>query len=319
MSESQPITDVRATLSGGDAAPRQGPAGAARPAGFVKPQSERGVRALKALEDGRLADAETNIAAITDSPPDEYAWKCHLGGLLAAARCDPTAALPLFLQAAGSALVEAYGRVSECDCESLRLAASALDKAGALYRRYDRPADATQAHAAALQLRKAHGSVEEEWETAVNLGLDADLARRYADAAAWHRTAVELGSRASEESARLRAIASSHLSKTLLADEDFQGSVAAARDAGELWRKHDAGELSAIRAELNLGHALLKLGESLHGDDVARARSALDEALTSLNGASKELAAFGPQCGPDVKWSEEQIDFAKRLLDSLDA
>ena len=94
-----------------------------RPSGFSRPTSERAIRALKALEDDRLVDAETHITALSESPAGEHAWKCRLGGLLAVARGDSAAAVALFLQAASSALVQAYGREDGCDADAFRLCA----------------------------------------------------------------------------------------------------------------------------------------------------------------------------------------------------
>ena len=290
-----------------------------RPSGFSRPTSERAIRALKALEDDRLVDAEAHITALSESPPGEHAWKCRLGGLLAVARGDSAAAVALFLQAASSALVQAYGREDGCDADAFRLCASALEKVGELYRRQDRADDATQMHMAALRLRSEHGSFAELWESAVSLGLDADLGRRLTDAAKWHRTAIDLGSRANEGAARKKAIASTHLSKTLMSDGRYEEGVAVARGARELWREHDVGAVWAARADLNLGHALLEFGGSLHDRDAARAGTILNEALGWLTGALKELHAFGSEYTADADWCGEQIDFAKRLLDSLDA
>lgn len=289
-----------------------------RPTGFVRPTGERAVRALAALDDDRLADAETHITALPDSPAGECAWKLQLGGLLEVARSDLAAAVPLFLQAASAALIHAYGHTEDCDTDAMRLAAWAVEKVGEVYRRQDCPCSAEEAHMTAFRLRSEHGSSAEMWETAVSLGLDAALAGRWVDAARWHRIAIDLGSRAAEEPAHKKAVAWTHLVNTLISDGHFEDSVAAARTARDLWREHDVGAVMAARADVNLGHALLRFGESLHDVDTSRCRSVLGEALQWLTGAREALLAFGPVYAADADWCHQQVDFAQRMIDVMD-
>ncbi|UCC31990.1 MAG: hypothetical protein JSU86_06860, partial [Phycisphaerales bacterium] len=46
-----------------------------RPTGVVQPTHERAARALTALEQKRISDAEEHIAAVPDSSMTDRAWK----------------------------------------------------------------------------------------------------------------------------------------------------------------------------------------------------------------------------------------------------
>ena len=289
-----------------------------RPKGFVRPTHERAVRALAALQDARLADAEKHVIAIPDSPMDNRAWKLYLRGLTAIQKREFADAETLLLQAAATASIWAWSMEDGTAAEGLRLLASCLEKTGLLYRRSDRPDDAYTTHLAALHLRCAHGSIDERWETLVSLGLDADVARRYADAENWYRRALSDGARADEEAERKQAAAWSHLAVCLTAVGRHEEAVHAARTARDFWRAHDPGATAVAKADLALGHALLQHGESLYADDSERTRLILHEARDWLTAAHESLLAFGPECAADAGGCQEQLDFAGRLLASLD-
>ncbi|MBU0716713.1 MAG: hypothetical protein KJ749_00560 [Planctomycetes bacterium] len=73
----------------------------ARPPGFVQPDHERAIRALRALAEERLNDAASNIEAIPESLPILQTWKQLLGGMLAIARGELSRARDLLSEAAG--------------------------------------------------------------------------------------------------------------------------------------------------------------------------------------------------------------------------
>ncbi len=301
-----------------------------RPAGMVQPTHDDAVRALSALEGGRLGDAEKCIDAIPESPMRERAWKLLLRGLIAIERMKLTEAEPLLLQAASLGLIEGTVEGATLKVESgpedapcsasagdaLRLAARALHHTGWVYRRHDRPEDAYRAHLKAYELRAQHGSFDELWETAVQLGLDADVGRHCAEGRRWHRVAIEMAEKAVEEPERKRAIALTNLSASCTQSGHHDEAVVTARTARDCWRRYDIGAVTAAQADGKLGSALVKQGESLHEQDANLAKPVLDEAVTWLISAQQSLSAFGPDSAAEVRLCLEQKDFAERLLAS---
>ncbi len=289
-----------------------------RPAGFVEPTHERAVSALKAIEANRITDAEKHIAAIPDSPLIDRAWKSLLRGLTSVQQADFAGAEVLLLRACSVGLIAGLGKRENVDPDALRLCALALHHAGRLYRRQDRPKDAFHAHLAAHHLRQQHGSLDELWEIAVELGLDADVDRRYQEAQKWHRTAIDIAEKTSEEPARRQAVAWSNLAVSYADGGRYDEAVSAARTARDWWRQHDIGAASAAQADLKLGGILLKQGEALHERGDPNAKFPLDEAIKWLAAAHEALQAFGPDDAVDAQLCLEQQDFAQRLLASLD-
>ena len=224
---------------------------------------------------------------------------------------------PLLLQAFSLAFVNGMGEEDAVDGESLRLAARALNRVGWIYRRKDRSEDAYRTHLAAYSLRRQHGSFEEVWETATELGLDADVARRYEDARRWHRVAIEVAEKTAEEPARRQAIAWANLSRSCGDDGQHDEAVSAARTARDWWREHDLGAVTAARADGKLGGALLRQGEALHGGGEKSAKAVLDESVEWLATAAEALLAFGLDHAAEAQSCLEQKDFAERLRDSL--
>ena len=288
-----------------------------RPKGIIRFEDEPGDRAARALEAGRLRDAERNINAMPEVSPMDRACKTLLGGMLAVARSDFSTAEQLLSEAASAAPVASLNGRTEPDATSLRLAARALQELGLVYRRRDLPEKAYRAHLSAYHLRNEHGSFEEVWETALSLGIDADLAGRYEDGQTWHRLAIEAGAKAAEQPEQKQAAGWTYLSASLGQCQKHDAAVDAARTAREWWHRHDLGAVTAAQADMKLGSALLKLGESLHETEPDHARPALEEALQWLTSAAEALEAFGPNYAADVRWCLEQKDFAQRLRDSL--
>ena len=62
---------------------------------------------------------------------------------------------------------------------------------------------------------------------------------------------------------------------------------------------------------------LLKRAEALSSTDLRQAKSTLDEAAKYLDSALEALLAFGPIARADATWCEEQVDFVRRLAETL--
>ena len=202
--------------------------------------------------------------------------------------------------------------------DALRLAGRALHQLGWIRRRQDAPDEALHSHQAAYELRTRHGSVLETWETAVELGLDAELTRDSGLAQQWLKAAAELGSTCPEEPERCQALAWTHLSTSLIASRKFEEAVNAARSAKLYWEAHDPSAATCAQADLRLGHALLRAAEALAGHDGERARAHLQESLEALDAARDSLLAFGEGYEADARWCDEQRDFARRLCAALE-
>lgn len=293
-----------------------------RPVGIVQPAFEQAVRALRALAGLRCDDAERCAAAVPDSPLLARSWKLLLRGLLAIETGKLREAEPCLLQAASLAFIEAAAAGEDpirkgtqiTQAEPNRVAARALHHLGWVYRREERVEEAIRTHAAAYQLRERFGSVEELWETAGELGLDADVARRFDAAERWHREAIALTGACHEEPARKWAIAWTNLTNSYLQAARFQAAADAARSAREAWRTYDPTAVTAAQADMRLGGALLKLGESLVESASVEAMPVLAESTEVLTAAGSALTAFGLRYAPEAGWCNEQLDFAAKLL-----
>jgi tetratricopeptide (TPR) repeat protein len=275
------------------------------------------VRALTALEDGRVDDAEKHVAALPDSPMIDRAWKMLLRGMVLTEREIFREAEASLQQACSLALICARRSEEALDPDPLRLSARALHHVGRIYRRRDRADDAYGAHLAAYRVREEHGSLDELWETAIELGLDARIARRYDEAFRWHRQAVEAAESTSHDPFRKQAVAWTDLCTSCIEDGRCDEAVAAARTARECWRKHDISAVTVAQADLRLGAALLKHGESLHERNDPQTATVLNEAVAWLTSARDALLAFGPDRTADAHSAAQQIDLAERLLASL--
>jgi len=287
-----------------------------RSVGEVQPTHEQAVRALRALAGSRCADAERHTDAVPDSPLIVRSWKLLLRGLVEIETGRLRHAEPDLLQAAALAFIEAVGVDDHAQAEASRVAAKALNRLGWVYRREERPEDAERTHLAAYQLRERYGSFEELWETACELGLDADVARRFDEAERWHREAVDFAVRCTEEPVLKLAVAWTSLATSLSEAARHEGAVAAARSACEAWRRHDPAAVTAAQAEMRLGGALLKHGESLADANAVKAMPILNESVEVLTSVRDALAAFGPSHETEAAWCGEQLDFAARLVAS---
>lgn len=288
-----------------------------RPVGIITPTNDRARRAFRALDDDRLDDVQTNIEAMENAAPLDTAWQALLRGLLAGRRRDAARASQCLREACDvatqAAELDTADRVT-----ALRLAARAKREEARILRRQDRPHDAYRLDLSSHELSEQHGSLEEMWASAVELGLDARLSRRTEDACQWLRTAVDLASQAQHESKRRQAIAWSRLSATWLETQETQAAVDAAVTARTCWREHDLGDAECARADMHLGHALCLHAQLITDANPADATTALAQAATALSSAQSSLAAFGPDFDTDVRWCADQLDFVQRLKAMLE-
>lgn len=291
-----------------------------RPIGFVQPADNAGRLAERAIHDGRINDAVRHAAGIAEGSPDARAWRALLLGLITIEQGSLSRAEPLLLEASALASEDA------ASATLLRVGTRALVRLGWLYRRTERCAEAKKVHLAAHVLNEEHGSFEELWESASELGLDADIARSFRDGQHWHRQAVEAARKAHEEPLKKQALAWTNLVTSHEAADQVEEAVEAARSAHRCWHEFDSGAVTAARADAKLGRALLKKGERLcrcgDPDEVdlspATRRGAVEvlaEAVSLLTSARDGLLAFGTKHRSEADSCRDQESLAARLSD----
>ncbi len=291
---------------------------ALRPTGWVEPEHERARLALVALRDSRIEDAARHAQAAPVATALDRTWKSLLGGLVAVARDELRNAEHHLLEASTLACVSALGADESNQIEAWRLAGRTLHHLGWVYRRQDRLAEASHMHLAAHRLRDKCGSLEEIWETAIELGLDYDLARKYEEGGRWHRIALQAAEQAASQSDHKQAVAWSYLASSCTNDGRHDEGVSAARSARDCWRAHNIGAVTAAQADVKLGTALLKKSEMLCDRVDEMAGTVLTEAVEWLTTARDALLAFGGEHTDEARRCDEQIDFARRLLTTLE-
>lgn len=289
-------------MSGGDTEPTD--ASVVRPTGFVQPEHDRARRALVALQDERLADAETNITAIGDDTDANRAWACYLTGRLAARREQVGAAIEQF---------QTCCAVTREQFELSRLEAASWECLGVLHRRREESVQAAEAHDRAYRLRLEVGSAEECWESAHSLALTEGLRGRRDQADQWFGEALRWAQQIPDGPDRYRAMSLAARAELELQAARMPQAVQAARQALDAQCRYNRGGVDAVRAELSLGHVLLRAAESLLATDPAGASDMLDEARERLQSARDGLLAFGLNADPDSRWCDELLDFAGRL------
>ncbi|MEK6675401.1 MAG: tetratricopeptide repeat protein, partial [Planctomycetota bacterium] len=276
----------------------------ARFVGPASPEHERALRGLKALREGRLHDVESNISAIPDAPVVHLVWKLVLSADLALERGLANEAEACALQALGglsfdamklnvnSALAATKTERLDDESEIVRLSGVVLIRLGQAYRRLERVKLADCAHQAALRLFEKSGSLEDQWSACRNLALDAEVEQEYKNAIAWHEKAVQLAAQCAVDRDRLHAITLHGLARCRLANGEFERAVADSRSAYEEWCHQDRGGWDAVRADRDLGEALLCWGKSLFDAEPTKAGDILREAAERLKTAQREMAAF---------------------------
>lgn len=280
----------------------------------LRPRDEYALRACKALYEHRLADAATNIKAITADSLSDQAWLHLLTGRLMVAEKNFSQAKPELLQSAGLAFAAAAGAAPPSELH--RVAASALNLVGWIYRRQDQPTFATSVHDTALELRITHGTIDEQWETTIELGLDAELARDLDKAQQWYTKAIETVGKLDTPHDQHLAFNYDHLARVFLAREATQQAVDAARSARTHWRAHDMRLVSAARADLALGNALLIHAEHHLMSAPQTVQTAIDESVELLEKARDAIAAFGPRHTDEVSRCQQHLEVAKKLREA---
>lgn len=282
-----------------------------RPVGLIGPSHDAAQRADRALHEHRLDDAAHHIRRLPDTSLLERFWKTLLRGGERAERHELSEAEALTWQALG--IASAMTHLGDHAPETARLTARALHQLGRLIRRQDRAKDALALHRAAHRLRRADGSVEETWESLIELGLDADLDGQTDDAIDWFHQAIETGAAAQAEPGVKQATGWTHVSRVCSANARHPQAVEAARTAQTLWHAHDTGGARAAQADVRLGSVLLNRIVALRESDQAGDTDALNEAAALLESAAESLAAFGAAYDADMRWAREQYNFAKQL------
>ncbi len=280
----------------------------------LRPSDPRALRACKALHEHRLVDAAANIKAISADSLSEQAWLHLLTGRLMIAEKTFSNAKPELLQAAGLAFTAAAGSADASELN--RLAANALNLVGWIYRRQDQPTFATSVHETALKLRQDHGTIAEQWETMVELGLDAELARKLDHAQRWYTKAIETAGKLEEPHDLQLASNHDHLCRVFLAGDATQFAVDAARAARTHWRAHDIRLASASRADLALGNALLMHAEFHLASDPQAVHDIISECVALLEKAKDALAAFGPKHAGEVDRCQQHLEVAHKMRDA---
>ncbi|MCO6438754.1 MAG: hypothetical protein J5J06_16795 [Phycisphaerae bacterium] len=291
-------------------------AASAQPAMF-EPDDEHAQLARKAVEERRLHDAERHLRAVSEDSLETQAWTLWVRGRIAVEREHSAEAEPYFLQAAVLALIAANDGGVPRRSALLRLAASSLEHAGRVQRRRDRLTNAERMHEQALRLREAHGTVEEQWETRISLGLDAAVAKRLQDARGHFSRAADLGRMCSVDPDRCSAVARAHLATVLAGIKLHAEAVIEAREALAAERKHDPGSEQVARAEMLLGRLLLAHAEAISDENPPGCEAALTEAEELLQAAGTELPAFSPVNTRDAEACAELLAIAARLRTSM--
>ncbi len=290
-----------------------------RPVGLVEPEDAELLRALRDWEHSQRTNGKpaaiTQLDSLDGRSNEDAAWSLIVRGLVLAEGARLADAESMFLQAAARSLIAATGDHRPSDDESvLRLVARALNHLGCVYRRQDRADMAETAHLTSLDLRDRFGSFEELWETADELGLDGDVARRLEDARRWHEKAIAFAERAAVKPLVRQAVSWTHLSLTLGKLGEFEEAVSAARTALELWRRYAPGDAIVAQAEHHLAQILVRTGEHFSEQGGASGRRALEEAMELLGKSCAELSAFGPVHDAEAASCRYELDFAGRLM-----
>lgn len=297
-----------------------------RPAGLLVPEDDAFARTWRSLQRLGAGDARTKATDVKrkiDALPDDNAldhrWKRILQGVMAIHQVRLSDAHGYLLEAAVLELVDCVLTQEERERpDSFRLSALALHHTGLVWRRQERLHEASRAHEAAFQLRERFGSLEESWETAIELGLDEDVSQRWEDAARWYHRAIAMAEAFPTGATRRCAVSWRHLSVSREQAQAYEESVTAAHKAFEYFVHHDSGGVDVARAVARHGTTLLRYGESLLESCDSRAAEVLRDSSGRLKKAGDALRAFGREHESQAHVCAQQMDFAKRLLASCE-
>lgn len=286
-----------------------------RPLGRVQPDDPTAARAVRAIAEQRLRDADAHIARLPDWPAEALAWKHLLKARAALLRHDWADGAREALAAAGA------GRLigSEPSSRAGRIIADALNVLGECRRREESLPAAEAAHRAAYELDRQSGSELECAESAAAVGSTLLLRGDMDGALEWHELSLD-HARAEPECADGRSIqrdCRARVRVAMLAAGRFAQAVQVARDALARARSLDPGAIDSAEALSHLGEALLDHGQQEHESRPTAARGTIAEAAATLAAAAHELRAFGGSHQETAQACEDRADFARRLLESL--
>lgn len=290
-----------------------------RPVGFIHPEDVKGQRAERAILERRLDDAARNIRAMPDQSLLDRYWQSMLASAERLARNNPTEADTLAWQALGFAsAMRALGSDNfDNEKNTQRLIARALHHLGTINRRRERLADALELHQATLRLRARYGSIEEQWESTLECGIDEELSGDIDGAATRIQGAIALVGDATQEPHIKQAIAWDHLCRIQQKADRHGEAVEAARQARDLWHRHDPTAAAVAQADLRLGSALITAEVARRQSEGSCHSEALQEAESLLAAAQESLTAFGPDYAAEARWAREQRDFVHRLRNDV--
>ena len=281
-----------------------------RCAAATAPENEFLVRALRAIEGGRLRDACTNIAAIPNVG-ELAAWREFLK-----ARVE---IMERNLGAAEERLQAAQSLLAETKTESRReraFEAMILEHQGMVYRRQERLDEAREAHKAAYQLRAAAASADEQFESAHSAALTALLQGDGGSGEEWLRIAGDIAAQcqvpAHSKAATLSAQAALERHRG-----DLEAAVDCSRSALSLLIEACPGSAQIHRTQLDLAGMLVERSESAQREP-SLAQSDIAEAVRLMEDALAEFEAIGPHAVEEARWCEDLLDHARRLQRSLD-
>ena len=283
----------------------------------LRPSCPQAARAWTLLEGSRFQEAEELLRAAVESSLSDCAWKRLMQGIVALERGRLSEAERRLHESASFAHLAETTDESEEEKEAAhRLVSLAWHYLGRVFRRQERPDDARSAHLAAWRLRESLGDEADRWATALELGIDADVAGEWDEAECWFLKAVAIGEGVKEGGPRL--VAETHLRLTAMrvSAGRFESAVSAAEEASALWRRLDAGSLDAAQADARLGEALRRFGEWLLDRHDGRAADLLCRARQQLARAQELLLPFGPSGAESARACAEQLALLSCLLES---
>jgi len=283
-------------------------------------------RAIRALEENRIADARANVQRICGESLIYALWKHFLGGCIQLLEGDPEGAEITLGQCIASGNLskgelgstERTSRHKEDCTEGVHLLqAAAFEKRGFIRRRLERLDEAKSDHQQAYKLRTQCNSPDGCWESALSLGLDAIVARHCDESRSWFLRAAEHAEHSSSP-LEFAAVAVGHLVGVLIELHNYEQALSAATRAFELRRAHNPGAIETVLSEALLGRTQLRFAQA-QMDKGQSATLALEAGLRSLRRAREELSAFGSELENDITECNDQIDFAERLLQSANS
>lgn len=290
---------------------------ASPPSGFLDPPGKREALAVKAIGENRLTDAAKHIAALPEGPPETRAWRLYLQARLELKSGRWEGAEALFLQSSAIAFVGALNADASEAAIAYRLAAQSLEHAGFVQRHNERGTQAIATHSAAYQLRSVHGTVEEQWQSALSLGSSYSLSRDYQSAVNWLTRSLDFASRASDARGGKLAVVYGQLANTSREMGRLEEAALAARKSLEHWRAHDVSAVMCAEAEYRLGDILVACAEKSEEPDGVTTAELLAKAIECLQAAADSLAAFGGPHARTARVCRDRLDFAERLRASM--